>query len=336
MPSISGAPGSTCTCWGTKPRTRSRAPVCLSGPDDWDFAAPSRAGYVQLPHYLFWARPEAGGPAEALDGFFWVLTPAHRLHLMVASGMRADRPGLGVMPVPEIPGEEASRWAAVNVRERGDDFASTLPGGEDLCSIETLGEVVKLAGRLFWQLERGLLRAPAPTKGGEAGSGPSEGASDPGSSSRAPLASTLPWRLHTRGGAMTRSAAPGGVRADAPRNRGGAMRESVKARKERAARIYDLLVECYPDAHCALHHRNPYELAVATILSAQCTDERVNKVTPALFERYPEALDLAGRPPGRTRAAHPFHRLLPQQGKEPDRHGDGSCGNSTETSCRAT
>ena len=72
------------------------------------------------------------------------------------------------------------------------------------------------------------------------------------------------------------------------------MRESVKARKERAARIYDLLVECYPDAHCALHHRNPYELAVATILSAQCTDERVNKVTPALFERYPEALDLAG------------------------------------------
>ena len=168
-----------------------------SGPEDWAFAAPSRAGYVQLPHYLFWARPEAGGPAEALDGFFWVLTPAHRLHLMVASGMRADRPGLGVMPVPEIPGEEASRWAAANVRERGADFASTLPGGEDLCSIETLGEVVKLAGRLFRQLEQGLLRARAPTKGDEAGSGPSKGAVDPGSSSRAPLASTLPWRLIT-------------------------------------------------------------------------------------------------------------------------------------------
>ena len=72
------------------------------------------------------------------------------------------------------------------------------------------------------------------------------------------------------------------------------MRESAKARRERAARIYQLLVECYPAAHCALHHRNPYELAVATILSAQCTDERVNKVTPALFERYPEAEDLAG------------------------------------------
>ncbi len=174
--------------------TRADAP---SGPADWPFAAPSRAGYVQLPHYLFWARPDAGGPAESLDGFFWVLTPAHRLHLMVASGMRADRPGLGVMPVPEVPGEEASEWAAATVRGQGDDFASTLPGGEDLCSIEKLGEVVKLAGRLFWQLEQGLLRAGAPTKGGEAGSPEPEVADEPGTSSRAPLASTLPWRLIT-------------------------------------------------------------------------------------------------------------------------------------------
>ena len=168
-----------------------------SGPPDWAFAAPSRAGYVQLPHYLFWARPEAGGPAEALDGFFWVLTPAHRLHLMVASGMRADRPGLGVMPVPEIPAEEASEWAAATVRAQGDDFASTLPGGEELCSIETLGEVVKLAGRVFWQLEQGLLRAGAPTTREGAGSGAPEEAAEPDSSSRAPLASTLPWRLIT-------------------------------------------------------------------------------------------------------------------------------------------
>ena len=75
------------------------------------------------------------------------------------------------------------------------------------------------------------------------------------------------------------------------------MRESVKARKERAARIYDLLVECYPDAHCALHHRNPYELAVATILSAQCTDARVNMVTPELFRRYPDPDSLAAALP---------------------------------------
>ena len=49
----------------------------------------------------------------------------------------------------------------------------------------------------------------------------------------------------------------------------------------------------YPDATCALHHRNPWELLVATILSAQCTDKRVNEVTPGLFEKYPTPQDFA-------------------------------------------
>jgi len=49
----------------------------------------------------------------------------------------------------------------------------------------------------------------------------------------------------------------------------------------------------YPDAHCELDFRDPYELLVATILSAQCTDERVNQVTPALFSRFPDAVTLA-------------------------------------------
>lgn len=53
------------------------------------------------------------------------------------------------------------------------------------------------------------------------------------------------------------------------------------------------LHEAYPDAECALHHRNAFELLVATILSAQCTDERVNKVTPALFARFPTAEAMA-------------------------------------------
>jgi endonuclease III len=70
-------------------------------------------------------------------------------------------------------------------------------------------------------------------------------------------------------------------------------RESLKARRERADAIYELLEEEYPDAHCALDHRDAYELTVATILSAQCTDERVNMVTPELFRRWPEAADLA-------------------------------------------
>ncbi|TCP56870.1 DNA-(apurinic or apyrimidinic site) lyase /endonuclease III [Tamaricihabitans halophyticus] len=54
------------------------------------------------------------------------------------------------------------------------------------------------------------------------------------------------------------------------------------------------LTEGYPDAHCELDFRNPLELVVATILSAQCTDKRVNEVTPALFARYPTAADYAG------------------------------------------
>jgi endonuclease-3 len=58
---------------------------------------------------------------------------------------------------------------------------------------------------------------------------------------------------------------------------------------ERIGPILELLHAEYPDACCALDHRNALELLVATILSAQCTDERVNKVTPALFEAYPNA-----------------------------------------------
>lgn len=58
--------------------------------------------------------------------------------------------------------------------------------------------------------------------------------------------------------------------------------------------IDDLLGEAYPDAHCELDFTSPLELLVATVLSAQCTDERVNLTTPALFERYPDAIAYAG------------------------------------------
>ena len=63
-----------------------------------------------------------------------------------------------------------------------------------------------------------------------------------------------------------------------------------KAREiTQAITILAELERLYPDAHCALHHETPLQLLVATILSAQCTDARVNMVTPALFERYPDA-----------------------------------------------
>ncbi len=72
-------------------------------------------------------------------------------------------------------------------------------------------------------------------------------------------------------------------------------RKSAK-QKERALQIYGELTEHYPNAHCELNHRNPFELLIATILSAQCTDVRVNKVTPALFEAYPTPETMAEAP----------------------------------------
>jgi endonuclease III len=66
---------------------------------------------------------------------------------------------------------------------------------------------------------------------------------------------------------------------------------------ERANKILDVLEQAHPEATCALHYRNPYELVMATILSAQCTDERVNLVTPKLFARYPAAKALAAARP---------------------------------------
>lgn len=76
-----------------------------------------------------------------------------------------------------------------------------------------------------------------------------------------------------------------------PTNRRATKRAAETIR--RAAAIVSTLKRAYPEAHCALEHRNAYELIVATILSAQCTDARVNMVTPAFFARYPDVLRLA-------------------------------------------
>lgn len=74
-------------------------------------------------------------------------------------------------------------------------------------------------------------------------------------------------------------------------------RETGLGLKRRARRINRTLALGHPDAHCELDYRNPLELTVATVLSAQCTDVRVNQVTPALFARYPEAVDYAAAVP---------------------------------------
>ena len=106
-------------------------------------------------------------------------------------------------------------------------------------------------------------------------------------------------------------------------------RESRAAKKARVAEILERLHHEYPDARCSLDHRNPYELLAATILSAQCTDERVNQVTPTLFARYPTPVDLAGarteeveeliRPTGFFR--NKTKSLLGMAGAVVDRHG---------------
>lgn len=72
--------------------------------------------------------------------------------------------------------------------------------------------------------------------------------------------------------------------------------KTAAQRKQRLQTILQELDRLFPKATCALQHRNAWELLVATILSAQCTDERVNKVTPGLFEKYPSIEALANAP----------------------------------------
>ena len=71
------------------------------------------------------------------------------------------------------------------------------------------------------------------------------------------------------------------------------MRESLKNKRARMQKIIDILYETYPNSKCSLEHRSPFQLLISTMLSAQCTDERVNMVTPKLFEHYPTAESMA-------------------------------------------
>ncbi|HKJ24395.1 MAG TPA: endonuclease III [Myxococcota bacterium] len=79
-------------------------------------------------------------------------------------------------------------------------------------------------------------------------------------------------------------------------------RESQADRKKRALRIHRKLAKAYPDADCALRYETPFQLLIATILSAQCTDKMVNSVTPALFARYPDARAMSRADPADVEA----------------------------------
>lgn len=76
-----------------------------------------------------------------------------------------------------------------------------------------------------------------------------------------------------------------------------ATRKTTASERARARRLLDALGRIHPGADCELHFRAPWQLVVATILSAQCTDQRVNEVTPALFRRYPRPADMAAAEP---------------------------------------
>ena len=71
------------------------------------------------------------------------------------------------------------------------------------------------------------------------------------------------------------------------------LKESLKDKKKRIQKIIRLLKRYYPSVQCALTHKNPLQLLIATILSAQCTDKRVNEVTKTLFKKYPSVRDFA-------------------------------------------
>ena len=81
-----------------------------------------------------------------------------------------------------------------------------------------------------------------------------------------------------------------------PARRLNVARETPAAKRPRAAAIARALAKTYPDADCELDYKSPWQLLVATILSAQCTDKMVNQVTPGLFAAYPTPADLAAAP----------------------------------------
>ena len=91
-------------------------------------------------------------------------------------------------------------------------------------------------------------------------------------------------------------------------------RESKTARRERTHEILNRLRAAYPASECSLAHDSPFQLLVATVLSAQCTDARVNGVTPALFRRYPTPEALARADSDELEGLIRSHRLFPQQG----------------------
>lgn len=114
---------------------------------------PSPAGYLQLPQHMIWVEGDEREVPESADGMFWTVTPSGLLHVLLVTGVRPDRPGVGVVPLPSAPLADAERWASTEVRGAGEgtDFASSIPGAslDELYGIRSAGEPLKLLARFF-------------------------------------------------------------------------------------------------------------------------------------------------------------------------------------------
>ena len=130
------------------------------------------AGYVQLPQHLVWVRSQEDAAPESLDGFFWVRSSDEHFGLLLALGMRGERPGLSVVSLAELSLNEVSEWSSLQARDKGDDFSSSIPGSEleGLYELRSGGEALKLVARVLWKLEcREGVSHGAPSVGSKVG-----------------------------------------------------------------------------------------------------------------------------------------------------------------------
>ncbi len=163
----------------------------------WTGEFPAPSGYLQFPKQLFWSPVEETQGAEPLDGVFWTLSSEATVSFLVVGGVRTDRPGITLTELPPVELSEAEFWPDAQIRQDGADFAPTLPGGElgGLYSVDTLGEVLKLAGRVFaWVSAR-------PEALGPPEEAPREGEAQHGSTQP----SRLPFRRIRLSGSGTRN-----------------------------------------------------------------------------------------------------------------------------------
>jgi hypothetical protein len=163
------------------------------GEGEWSPTLPGRAGYLQLPHHLIWTVGGEDEPPESLDGIFWSAPEGDDISLLIVMGIRKDRPGLAVVPLPMLPLTAASPWVSMSARPDGEDFQSSLPGAEleGLYSVASGAEALKLAMRIFWYLD---------SVPGSLSDGVGDGEGGEGGSAEGPKASALPYRRVVVGG----------------------------------------------------------------------------------------------------------------------------------------